>query len=194
MTDINRKIRRGSALYKALRNYMVSNDVTCVGLSVPSTHPSTYVKGVAEKFWMRFPEAYVDEVDSLLAQGRSRCALNINVKLGTADVIRVKSENVYNSVLLSLFVQSVQQLNPTSRVLYSMVNVKPMHGVGVFVSCETNQCCFRYLAAKLHPSTTTDDSGQSDVRLYVREHVKHDSLLDLRVITKWMNCEYQAPF
>lgn len=190
MTDISRRIKPGCALHKALKRYMKVTGSSCVGLSVPTTYPGTYVKGECATFWRRFPIEYVDELEALLAQGSLRCVLTINNKRETADVLQVATIDDFNRTLLSLFVQSVQQINPTSRVLYSMVNLKPIHGLGVFVSCETNQCCFKYLAAKIH--ATTDDSDGSHIRLYVRDHVHHNSLLDLSVVNKWMSCEYHA--
>ena len=189
LTDISRRIIPGSSLHKALCKYMTSTGSRYVGLSVPSTYPRNYSREKG-KFWKKFPTDYVDEVESLLAQGSPRYVLNINRIKDTAQLVQVESEETYNRVLLSLFVQSVQQINPTSRLLYSMVNVKPLHGLGVFISCETNQCCFRYLVAKVHrPSYSESDI---DIRLYVRDHVHHNSLLDLSVISKWMNCEYHT--
>lgn len=183
LTDIFRRIAPGSDLHNVLCKYMLTHGVEYVALSVPSVRPWKYIDKPMPRFSQRFPEDYVDNLDSLLAQGDPR-VLIINHKSRSARVVKVDSLKAYNSTLLSMFVQSLQQINRKSRILYHMVGVTPPYGIGKFVLAETYQCCFRNLVCKLKVTR-----GEFEVRLYVRGHVHHTSLLDLSSVSKWLNCE-----
>ena len=190
-TDLSRRIKLGSCLYRTLLDYMTSMNTEYVGLSVPVSDPEWYQPKCA-KFVDRFPKEYVDEVEALLAQGG--CVLTLNKrKSDDVSLFRVTSEKDFTRVLLSLFVQSVQQRNRHAGMLYAMVNISPSLKNSkrcVFVS-ETNQCCFRHLTAKI---VYKNRAIPPDIRLYVRSHIQHDTLLDLGVITKWFDCERHRPF
>ena len=197
LTSINRRVTPGTELHSILTDYMTSAGATYVALAVPQTSPETYSKHKTDFFSEKFPDEYVREVEGLLAQDpASGAVLILNLLRETAEVFRVKTLKDYHRVLLSLFVQSVQQINPTSRILFEMKDLAPSFGVGKFVSCETNQCCFRYLTAKLccKGGRTGAQTGGQEVRLYVRDHVHHNSLLDLSVISKWMSAEYAPAY
>lgn len=185
LTDIYRKITPGSELHNVLCKYMLTNRVNYVALMVPSSRPTSFINRHMSRFSDRFPKEYVDDLDVLLAQGRS-CprVLVINHKNQEARMIEITSEETYYSVLFSMFVQSVQQINPTSRMLYLMIGMQPKFGLGKFVDSETNQCCFRYLVFKKKVIR-----GDVVIKVYVRDHVHHKSLLDLSSVSKWFNCE-----
>ena len=122
-TDLSRRIKLGSCLYRTLLDYMTSMNTEYVGLSVPVSDPEWYQPKCA-KFVDRFPKEYVDEVEALLAQGG--CVLTLNKrKSDDVSLFRVTSEKDFTRVLLSLFVQSVQQRNRHAGMLYAMVNISP---------------------------------------------------------------------
>ena len=183
LTDLYRRIIPGSDLHNVICQYMLTRGLTYVALSVPSSRPTFFNTSNTPKFSDRFPKEYVDDLDSLLAQDNR--VLSINRKTKEAEMIKVYSEKTYNEALLSMFVQSVQQINPTSQLLYLMVGLKPRFGRGRFVSSETNQCCFKNLVLKLKVTSR----GSFDIRVFVREHVNHTDLLVLSSLSKWMNCE-----
>lgn len=182
LTDLYRQIVRGSDLHNALCEYMLTHKLTYVALSVPTSRPTFFNTGITPRFCDKFPKEYVDDLDTLLAQ--SNRVLTINRGMKKAKMVEVYSEKTYNEALLSMFIQSVQQINPTSRLLYSMVGLEPKFGLGKFVSSETNQCCFKYLVFKLKVTR-----GSFVIRVYVRSHVNHTSLLVLSAVSKWFNCE-----
>lgn len=186
LSDVYRKAVPGSDVYRVLRDFMLTRGLTYAGLSAPSERPTSYVDKTLPRFQDRFPEGYVRDLDTLLGQGGLVPeVLILNLRPTKATTVKVTEEATYNRVLLSMFVQSVQQLNRTSRILYKMVKLPPRFGVGTFVSSDTTQCCFKNLVAKLKINTL----GEIDIKFYVRDHVTHKGLVDLSSISKWFNCE-----
>ena len=187
LTDLYRRVTPGSDLHNTICEYMLNHGLKYVALSVPTTRPTFYKTGNIHNFGDRFPKDYVDDLDSLLAQGNQ--VLSINRKKKEAKRIQVLSQEKYNQVLLSIFVQSVQQINPTSRILYRMNGLKPRFGLGKFASSDTNQCCFKNLVLRLKVTC-----GMLEIRMYVSEHINHNSLLVLSAVSKWFNCEPASTF
>lgn len=186
MTDISRRLIKESALHKTLSSYMASKGLRYVQLTHPRSRPSTYDTKRGIPFLQRFPAEYVEEFEGMLAQ--SGDVIVINPVKHTAEVVHVLSDTVYNSALLSLFVQSIQQVNPTSRMLYSMVGRPPAHGVGRFVSSETSQCCFKYIIVGAQKGYRGVD--EFDLRLYVANHINHTCILDLESVAYWFSSEH----
>ena len=185
LTDIYRKVAPGTHLHSVLCEYMLTRGLEFVALTVPTVRPSEFVVKNLSRFSQKFPQEYTDNLDALLAQGGDDPrVLVINCQSKSAQLVKVDSLQKYNETLLSLFVQSLQQINKTSRVLYRMVGQVPKHGLGKFVSSETNQCCFKNLVCKLKANR-----GGFEIKLYVRGHLNHNSLLDLSTVSKWFNCE-----
>lgn len=189
LSDIYRTAVQGSDMHSVLCEFMLTRGLKYVGLSAPSARPKSFLKKPQPRFHERFPKEYVRDVDTLLGQGGTvPKVLVINYRPKKAWAVKVTDEQTYNQVILSMFVQSVQQLNRTSRLLYSMVDLAPMYGMGTFVSSETTQCCFKNLVAKLK----TNVRGEFEIKFYVRDHVSHSGLVDLSSVSKWFNCETAA--
>lgn len=178
LTDLYQEITPASCLHNVICTYMKTHRLTYIALSVPSSRPA-FFNAAKAKFCDKFPKEYVNELDSLFSQ--SAKVLIINRKKRDAKIVEVNSEKTYNEALLSIFVQSVQQINPTSRLLYAMVGLKPRFGLGKFVASETNQCCFKNLVIKLKCS--------GELRVYVRDHINHKTLLVLNAVSKWLDCK-----
>lgn len=186
LTDIYRKAVTGSDIHRVLCGYMQKRGIKYVGLSTPKVRPTSFIVQKMPRFYNRFPEEYVREVDTLLGQGGNVPeALVINHETNKARTVKVSSLKMYNSVLLSLFVQSVQQVNQTSRILYRMVGLVPEHGLGKFISSETTQCCFQNLVAKLNST----NRGEFEIKFFVRDHIRHNSPFDHSSVSKWFNCD-----
>lgn len=185
LTDIYRKVVPGSDIHRVLCKFMLTRKLKYVGLSAPSARPTSFMNNQQPKFHDRFPQEYVRDVDTLLGQGGGvPKVLVINHHTKKARTVKVNDRKTYDQVILSMFVQSVQQLNRTSRLLYRMVNLPPKFGIGTFVSSETTHCCFKNLVAKLKINTRSE----FEIKFYVRDHVNHSGQVDLSSVSKWFNC------
>jgi hypothetical protein len=186
LSDIYRRAVPGSDIHRVLCKFMLTRGLKYVGLTAPSARPSSYVDKAVPNFHEHFPEDYSRDLDTLLGHGGSvPTVLIINQRSKEATAVKVTDRDTYNRVLLSMFVQSVQQLNRTSRMLFRMVGLPPKFGMGTFVSSETTQCCFKNLVAKLK----TTPRGEFEINFFVKDHIHHSSLLDLSSIAKWFNSE-----
>jgi len=187
LTNMYQRIKPGTALYKRLSTYMRETGVGYVRLAVPSTRPHSYdISKNLSQFSNRFPKDYVDEVEAMLAQYDPRGVLCIVTSTNKADLVNVTSLDTYNSALKTLFFQSVQHINPTSPILYLMINQTPPPGKGRFVTSKLAHCCVKHLTVKLVPQPS---NKPCDLRLYVMDHINHTSSLDFVTIGKWFNAE-----
>lgn len=195
LSRTNLRIKKHSQLYNALLDHMLQENVRYLALSVPDCVPHYFRKlRKEEKFWKKIPPDYVENVEALLAQGQGAGftkILVVNSRNSTAEMIDAFDK--YESVLLSLFVQSVQQRNPTSRLLYEMVGEDPVHGVGTFAECETFNCCFRSLVVKMTEVKKSGKKLDVQLTLHTRRHLCHSKHPQIDVITKWFNC-YSAEY
>ena len=178
-----------SNVYKPLVDYMVKNNSRYVALNSPQTRPEFFKKDLSIPFHKKFPDRYVHEFESLLAQSDPKGSiLCVSPFKNKCEIIKIKSskEN-YDSGLLSFFIQSIQQINPTSNLLYEMLEVHPKHRSGTFVTSDTNHCCFKKLIVKMARRPTTDYSSNNiELILMVQDHVNHSGLLNMSALNKWL--------
>ena len=176
-------------LYKVLVDYMIENNTRYIGLYVPRARPEYFKKDLSLPFHKRFPESYVHDFESLIAQSDPNISiLCVYPYKSMCEIKKLKNnKDSYESALLSFFIQSVHQINPTSRILYEMQGFPPKYGCGKFITSDTNQCCFKKLVAKMVSRPSPDYIANNvELILMVEDHVKHTEMLNVATLNKWL--------
>lgn len=194
--DLNRVLKPGTAFYKTLEQYMYTVRSTVIGLFTMQCKPTSFNKAEnVEPYASRFPVEYVHEFEGYLAQGAWAVAINDETKEAIAHAIDTKEK--YNSALATMFVQSVQHLNPFSSMLYDLANsnvLKNLSKEDEANICKGNdngyrmksglcQCCVKRLIAVM----AYGPHGEIVIKLKVSRHVgQHNGPINFQTVTRWL--------
>ncbi|GFR75992.1 hypothetical protein ElyMa_005789400 [Elysia marginata] len=188
LVDTGLKINAHSNLFRVLLRWMNDECTRLAALSTPTQKPKSFDRS-AKPLASRLPAEYVDDLEALLSQAKSPRVLVVALKDGPTTAL-VDATKRYESVALSFFVQSVQQINPTAGILYEMIGQPPAHGKGTFVDCETSNCCFRHVVVRLVEANKRDGSTHT-LALNVRPHEcssNNPGKYPVDTMMKWLQC------
>lgn len=189
LVDTGLRMDKRSTLAKLIVRYMNEERTRYVSLSTPNQSPRSFDKS-AKSLIDKFPEEYVHDLEGLLNQSKVPRVLVVSLKDGSATTL-VNATTKYDSVVLSFFTQSVQQRNPTAGILYEMIGRPPPRKKGVFLDCETLNCCFRHSVVRLIDAERHDSLSYAlalDVRFHQCVNNMDPEKIPVDTMMKWFRC------
>ena len=177
-----------NSLHEALVPYMLYNNTRYVALLAPRAIPEFFNKELNIPFNKRFPDIYVHEFESLIAQSDiQKNIIHINPRDGRCKIEYIsRDKDKYESALLSFFIQSVQEINPQSKILYDMAGISPKRRSKNITSSGTNHCCFKKIVVKMVSAPVDDTSNCIKLVLMIQDHVNHKKDLNVSALNKWL--------
>ncbi len=181
LLDLRRTVTPTCGAYKAILEVMERRGCSTLWLTKPKTRPA-YVAAqeflCGEKpFHLCVPSDFREEVERMANAAQGDVLV---LKPETAYVKSMKTDK--EGILYSFFVQSVQHLNKSSRVLFALAGRRPQHGLGVFQSSKLRQCCLDHLFFHLQKKP---GGGDLEVKVYIGGHSGHLALPLLQTLKRW---------
>jgi len=182
LLDLRRAVTPTCEAYEAIVKLMERRGCSTLWLTKPKTRP-TYVAAqeflAGEKpFHSCVPPNFREEVERL--SNASRGDVLVLKPDGAAYVKSMKKGE--EGILYSFFVQSVQHLNKSSRVLFALAGRRSQRGLGVFQSSELKQCCVDHLFFHLQKKP---GGGDLELKVFIGGHSEHLALPSLQTLKRW---------
>lgn len=133
VVDLRRSVDPTSDFYEIILKLMERRQCSALWLTKPKTRPS-FVEAQSffdgrKKFCECVPAEFREEVESLMSHAGKK--IDVAVIKPTTSYFKMMRDNK-DSVICSFFVQAVQHLNKSSRILYALAGKDAKKGVGVF--------------------------------------------------------------
>ena len=181
LLDLRRAVTPTCEAYEAIVKLMERRRCSTLWLTKPKTRPA-YVAAQeflddGKPFHLCVPPDFREEVERMANAARGDVLV---LKPDAAYVKPMKKDK--EGILYSFFVQSVQHLNKSSRVLFALAGRRSQRSLGLFQSSELRGCCLDHLFFHLQKKP---GGGDLELKVFIGGHSGHLALPPLQTLRRW---------